>query len=71
MQPRSDGVGSKALASEIVDSARIKELESLCINPIRFLSADAVEYAHAGHPGMPMGAAAVRYTSVGLQLAST
>ena len=37
-------------------------LEELCINTIRFLSADAVENAHSGHPGMPMGAAAMAYT---------
>jgi transketolase len=39
-----------------------KELENRCINTIRILSADAVQYANAGHPGMPMGAAAVAYT---------
>ncbi len=38
-----------------------KELENCCINTIRVLSADAVQYANAGHPGMPMGAAAVAY----------
>ncbi len=38
------------------------DLELLCINTIRILSADAVEYANAGHPGMPMGAAAMAYT---------
>ncbi|MCR4394145.1 MAG: transketolase, partial [Dehalococcoidales bacterium] len=32
-------------------------LDNLCINTIRFLSADAVEKARSGHPGMPMGAA--------------
>ena len=37
-------------------------LEDLCINTIRILSADAVQYANAGHPGMPMGAAAMAYT---------
>ena len=37
-------------------------LEELCINSIRFLSADAVEHANSGHPGMPMGAAAMAYT---------
>ena len=37
-------------------------LEDLCINTIRMLSADAVQYANAGHPGMPMGAAAMAYT---------
>lgn len=37
-------------------------LEDLCINTIRILSADAVQFANAGHPGMPMGAAAMAYT---------
>ena len=37
-------------------------LEELCINTIRFLSADAVQNAKSGHPGMPMGAAAMAYT---------
>ncbi len=37
-------------------------LEDLCINTIRILSADAVQQANSGHPGMPMGAAAMAYT---------
>ena len=40
----------------------IQSLEELCINTIRFLSADAVQNANSGHPGMPMGAAAMAYT---------
>ncbi len=39
-----------------------RELQDLCINTIRLLSADAVQNANAGHPGMPMGAAAMAYT---------
>lgn len=39
-----------------------RELENRCINTIRFLSADAVQNANSGHPGMPMGAAAMAYT---------
>jgi transketolase len=39
-----------------------RALEDLCINTIRILSADAVQFANAGHPGMPMGAAAMAYT---------
>jgi len=38
-----------------------RELQELCINTIRMLSADAVQNANAGHPGMPMGAAAMAY----------
>ena len=37
------------------------ERDKLCINTIRMLAADAVEKAHSGHPGMPMGAAAMAY----------
>src|SRR5512136_2006481 len=38
------------------------ELMGRAINTIRFLSADAVQQARSGHPGLPMGAAAVAYT---------
>jgi len=37
------------------------ELDQLCINTIRFLSVDAVEQAHSGHPGLPLGAAPMGY----------
>jgi transketolase len=37
------------------------DVDSLAINTIRFLSADAVQKAKSGHPGMPMGAAAMAY----------
>jgi transketolase len=36
-------------------------LDDLCVNTIRFLSVDAVQKANSGHPGMPMGAAAMGY----------
>ncbi len=37
------------------------KLDQLCVNTIRMLSADCVEKANSGHPGMPMGAAAMAY----------
>lgn len=37
------------------------DLDTLCINTIRMLCVDAVEKANSGHPGMPMGAAAMAY----------
>ncbi len=38
-----------------------KEFDETRINTIRMLSADGVEKANSGHPGMPMGAAAIAY----------
>ena len=32
------------------------------INTLRFLSADAIEKAKSGHPGLPMGSAPMAYT---------
>ena len=37
------------------------DLQLRAINTIRFLSADAVQQANCGHPGLPMGAAAMAY----------
>jgi len=37
------------------------ELQTLSINTIRFLAADAVEKAKSGHPGTPMGLAPLAY----------
>src|SRR5512147_548423 len=38
------------------------DLQLRAINTLRFLSADAVQKANSGHPGLPMGAAAMAYT---------
>ena len=38
------------------------ELENNAIKAIRFLSADGVQTANSGHPGLPMGAATMAYT---------
>lgn len=37
------------------------KLDQLCINTIRFLTVDTVQQANSGHPGTPMGAAAMAY----------
>ena len=39
-----------------------KDMENRAINTIRFLAADAVQKANSGHPGLPMGAAAMAYS---------
>ena len=38
------------------------DLQTRAINTIRFLSADGVQQANSGHPGLPMGAAAMAFT---------
>ena len=38
------------------------DIDNLAINSIRFLSAEAVQKANSGHPGLPMGAAPAAYT---------
>jgi transketolase len=38
-----------------------RTLDQICIDTLRSLSIDAVEKAHSGHPGTPMGAAPTAY----------
>ncbi len=40
----------------------MKTIDDLAVNAIRFLAVDAVEAANSGHPGLPMGGAAMAYT---------
>ncbi|MCA9397033.1 MAG: transketolase, partial [Candidatus Omnitrophica bacterium] len=43
-----------------MDQTTIK-IDSLCVNAIRVLAAEAVEAAKSGHPGAPMGIAPMAY----------
>jgi transketolase len=42
-------------------TVEVRQTDTLCINAIRALSIDAVQRANSGHPGMPLGAAAMGY----------
>lgn len=42
-------------------AAETKSLDELCINTIRMLSADMIQQANSGHPGLPLGAATMAY----------
>ena len=40
----------------------MKDVQQLTINAIRVLSAEAIQKAKSGHPGMPLGAAPIGYS---------
>lgn len=44
-----------------MSDSRVSSVDSLAINTIRFLAVDMVEAARSGHPGAPMGQAALAY----------
>ncbi|AMV72869.1 transketolase [Desulfuromonas carbonis] len=48
------------MTEQAIDSRN--DLDTLCINTLRMLAVDMVEKADSGHPGLPMGAAAIAYT---------
>jgi transketolase len=39
----------------------LSNFDNICVNTLRFLAADTVQKANSGHPGLPMGAAAMAY----------
>src|SRR4051794_18438408 len=51
-----------AVAIETARAQDQQTLEQLAINTIRTLSIDGVQKANSGHPGLPLGAAAMAYT---------
>jgi transketolase len=60
------GISGRAESTDLRDgsveaSMSSSQRDTLAINTLRFLSADAVQQANSGHPGLPMGAASLAY----------
>ena len=49
------------IMKEVMEEGSMENIRQLSINTIRALSADTVQKANSGHPGLPLGAAAMAY----------
>jgi transketolase len=58
---RRINLGAQAITQPIKAAINASPLDELSINTIRCLAMDAVQKADSGHPGLPMGAAAMAY----------
>ncbi|MGO9273522.1 MAG: transketolase [Terriglobia bacterium] len=54
-------MGAQAITQPIKAAINASPLDELSINTIRCLAMDAVQKAESGHPGLPMGTAAMAY----------
>lgn len=45
----------------VAPAASTSQVETLCINSIRFLAVDAINKSNSGHPGLPMGCAPMAF----------
>ena len=50
-----------ATSATLVTAIPLPALDEQCVNTLRFLAVDMVQKANSGHPGLPMGSAAMAY----------
>ena len=43
------------------ERGNLSNIDTTCVNAIRVLAADAIQKAKSGHPGLPLGSAAMAY----------